>query len=208
MKKLLTIAMTVLTATVFGQTFQGKIVYQNSYSSKLPNVESEQFTAMMGSTQYYIIKGGDYKSSTNGTIFQWQLYINRDNKLYNKMSNSETIFWNEGEINPDEVLKVEVNKGVTEVLGYKCDEVVLTCKSGIQKYYFNSKIGVDVSFFTGHLFGNWYDYLKVAKALPLKMVVDNAQFTLTSIATEVEEMKLNDEEFQLPENAKTAKSPY
>jgi hypothetical protein len=208
MKKLLTVAMIVLTATVFGQDFQGKISYQNTYVSKIPNVTSEQFTAMMGATQSYIIKGGDYKSSANGTMFQWQLYINKDNKLYNKMSNSETILWNDGGTNPDEVLKVEVNKGVTEVLGYKCDEVVMTCKSGIQKYYFNSKLSVDASLFTGHLFGNWYDYLKVAKALPLKSVIDNAQFTLTSIATVVKETKLDDKEFQLPENAKTVKSPY
>lgn len=208
MKKLLTIAMAVLTATIFGQNFQGKIVYQNTFTSKLPNVTSEQFTSMMGSTQTYLIKDGNYKSSVNGTIFQWQLYINKDNKLYNKMSNSETILWNDGKTNPDEVLKVEVNKNVTEVLNYKCDEVVLTCKSGIQKYYFNSKLSVDISLFAGHLYGNWYDYLKVAKALPLKSVVDNAQFTLTSIATEVNEMKLDDKEFQLPENAKTAKSPY
>lgn len=208
MKKLLTIAMTVLTAAVFGQTFQGKITYQNSYISKLPNLTSEQFTTMMGSTQNYIIKGGDYKSSANGTMFQWQLYINKDNKLYNKMSNSETIFWNEGAKNSDEILKTEINKGVTEIIGYQCDEVILTCKSGIQKYYFNSKIGVDASLFTGHSFGNWYEYLKISKALPLKMIIDNAQFTVTSIATEVKETKLDDQEFQLPENAKTAKSPY
>lgn len=208
MKKLLTIVMTVLTATVFGQNFQGQIVYQNTYTSKLPNVTSEQFSTMMGSTQNYIIKDGDYKSSTNGTMFQWQLYINKDNKLYNKMSNSETVFWNDGATNPDGILKIEVNKGVTEVLGHKCDEIVLTCKSGIQKYYFNSKISVEPSIFTGHLFGNWYDYLKVAKALPLKMVIENAQFTMTSIATEVKEMKLDDKEFQLSENTKTAKSPY
>lgn len=208
MKKIFTIAMIVLTSAVFGQTFQGKIVYQNAYTSKLPNVTSEQFEVMMGTTQNYIIKGGDYKSNLNGKMFQWQLYINKDNKLYNKMSNSETIFWNDGATNPDEVLKVEVNKGVTEVLGYNCDEVVLTCKSGIQKYYFNSKIGADISFFTKHLFGNWYDYLKVAKALPLKIIIDNPQYTLTSIATEVKELKLDDKEFQLPENATTAKSPY
>lgn len=208
MKKLLAIAMTVLTATVFGQAFQGKIVYQNTYVSKLPNVTSEQFTSMMGSTQTYIIKDGDYKSTANGTMFQWQLYINNDNKLYTKMSTSEKILWNDGATNPDEVLKVEVNKGVTEVLGYKCDEVVLTCKSGTQKYYFSSQLGVDISLFTKHLYGNWYDFLKVSKALPLKSVVENAQFTLTSIATEVKEMKLDDKEFQLPANAKTAKSPY
>jgi hypothetical protein len=53
------------------------------------------------------------------------------------MSNSETVFWSDANIQGDEVLKVDVNKNVSEILGYKCDEVILTCKSGVQKYYFN-----------------------------------------------------------------------
>lgn len=208
MKKILTIVMAVLTATVFGQTFEGEIIYQNTYTSKLPNITDQQITSMMGSTQNYIIKGGNYKSSANGTMFLWQLYINKDNKLYNKMSNSEIILWNDGGANPDSVLSVEVNRGVTDILGYKCDEVILTCVSGIQKYYFNSRLGVDISLYSGHLYGNWYDYLKVAKALPLKSIIDNAQFTLTSVSTEIKEIKLDDRVFQLPDDAKTAKSPY
>lgn len=200
--------MTVISVTVFGQTFEGKITYQNSYTSKLPNVQDQQFNAMMGTTQEYIIKGGDYKSSSNGTLVQWQLYINKDNKLYNKMSNSETIFWNDGNTNPDSIISVEINKGVTEILGYKCDEVILTCKSGVQKYYFNQKISVDISLFKNHLYGNWYDFLKVSKSLPLKSIIETQQFTLVSEAKEVKEMKLDNKEFQLPENAKTAKSPY
>ena len=209
MKKFLLIALTILTAaTVSGQSFEGKITYQNTYKSKIPNVTDQQFTSMMGEIQVYIIKGGDYKSSANGTLFQWQLYLNKDNKLYNKMSNSETVFWNDGSLNTDTVLKVEINKQAVEILGYKCDEVILTCKSGVQKYYFNSKLKIDISLYSKHLYGNWYDYLKAAKALPLKSVIDTEQFTLTSIATEVKEMKIDGKEFQLPENAKIAKSPY
>jgi hypothetical protein len=208
MKHLLTILMTVISVPVFGQTFEGKITYQNSYTSKLPNVQDQQFNSMMGTTQEYIIKGGDYKSSSNGTLVQWQLYINKDNKLYNKMSNSETIFWNDGITNPDSIISVVINKGVTEILGYKCDEVILACKSGVQKYYFNQKIAVDVSLFKNHLYGNWYDFLKVSKSLPLKSVIETQQFTLVSVATDIKEIKLDDKEFRLPENAKTAKSPY
>lgn len=208
MKHLFTILMTVISVTVFGQTFEGKISYQNSYTSKLPNVQTQQFNSMMGTIQEYIIKGGDYKSSSNGTLVQWQLYINKDNKLYNKMSNSETIFWNDGNTNPDSIINVETNKGVIEILGYKCDEVILTCKSGVQKYYFNQKIAVDISLFKNHLYGNWYDFLKVSKSLPLKSIIDTQQFTMVSEAKEVKEMKLDNKVFQLPENAKTAKSPY
>lgn len=194
--------------TSFGQTFEGKIVYKNTYKSKMPNVTDNQFTTMMGSVQEYFIKNGDYKSVVNGTFFQWQLYVNNDNKLYSKMVNSETLLWNDGAINSDEIIRAEINKSVTEVLGYKCDELVLTCKSGIQKYYFNTKFSIDTKLFVHHKFGNWYDFLLKANSLPLKIDIDNIHFTLVSIATEIKEMKLEKSFFNLPIDIKTMKSPY
>jgi hypothetical protein len=199
---------TLFAITSFGQAFEGKIVYKNTYKSKMPNVTDEQFTTMMGSTQEYFIKNGDYKSVANGNFFQWQLYVNKDNKLYSKMANSETLLWSDGAINSDEILKAEVNKGVTEILGYKCDELILTCKSGIQKYYFNTKLLVDTKLFENHKFGNWYEFLSKSNSLPLKSIVDNEQFTLESLATDVKEIKLDKKVFELPADAKTMKSPY
>lgn len=209
MNKLLVFALiTFSTLTVFGQNFEGKITYSNTYKNKNPQMTDQQWLSMMGGTQEYYIKGGNYKSVTDGTLMQWQLYVNSENKLYSKMSNSETVFWNDGLINTDSIISVELNKNVIEILGYKCDELILTCKSGIQKYYFNSILKVDVSLFENHKFGNWYAFLKESNSLPLKMVIDNAQFTMENIATEVKEMKLNEKDFQLPDNTKTAKSPY
>jgi hypothetical protein len=209
MNKLLVFALiTFSTLTVFGQNIEGKITYSNTYKNKNPQMTDQQWLSMMGGTQEYYIKGGNYKSVTNGTLMQWQLYVNSENKLYSKMSNSETVFWNDGLTNPDSIISVKLNKNVIKILGYECDELILTCKSGIQKYYFNSTLKVDVSLFENHKFGNWYDFLKESNSLPLKMIIDNAQFTMENIATEVKEMKLNEKDFQLPENIKTAKSPY
>ena len=193
MNKLLVFALiTFSTVTVFGQNFEGKITYSNTYKNKNPQMTDQQWLSMMGGTQEYYIKGGNYKSVTNGTLMQWQLYVNSENKLYTKMSNSETVFWNDGLTNPDSIISIELNKNVIEILGYTCDELILTCKSGIQKYYFNATLKVEVSLFENHKFGNWYDFLKESNALPLKMIIDNAQFTMENIATEVKEMKLTD----------------
>lgn len=209
MTKLITlILITLFAITSFGQTFEGKIVYKNTYKSKMPNVTDEQFTTMMGSTQEYFIKNGDYKSVANGSFFQWQLYVNKDNKLYSKTADSEILLWQDVATNSDEILKAEVKKEVIEVLGYKCDELILTTKSGTEKYYFNTKLSVDTKRFVNHKFGNWYAFLSKANSLPLKSIVDNTQFTLESVATEVKEMKLDKTFFELPANSKLKKSPY
>lgn len=194
--------------TVFGQTFEGKIFYSSTYKSNNPQMSDQQLASMMGSSQEYLIKGGDYKSIANGTLVQWQLYRNSDNKLYTKMSNSETALWIDASIQGDEVLKAEVQKEVIEILGYKCDELILTCKSGIQKYYFNRNLSVNATLFTNHKFGNWFDYLSKSNSLPLKSVIETAHFTMESVATEVKAMKLDSDTFEIPEGLKSEKSPY
>lgn len=209
MKKLiLFIAAFIATFTVFGQYFEGKIVYKNSYISKNPKVKDDQWISMMGSNQEFFIKSDNYKSISNGTLIQWQLYISKENKIYNKLSNSLDVTWIDASVQGDEILNIEVNKDVIEILGYKCNEVILTCKSGVQKHYYNAKLVVDYKLFANHKFGNWYDFLLKSKSLPLKSIIETAQFTMISIATEVKPMVLDNTIFNLPAGIKTSKSTY
>jgi hypothetical protein len=207
-KTIISIIASLFAVVSFAQNFEGKIVYKNIYKSKAANISDDQFTAMMGSAQQYYIKDGDYKSIANGTFFQWQLYVNKENKLYTKMVSSESLLWNDGAANSDEVLKTEINKSVIEILGYKCDELILTCKSGTQKYYFNATLSVDKKIFANHKYGNWFAFLSNSNSLPLKLIVESKDFVLESIATEVLPLKLEKVFFELPANAKTIKSPF
>ena len=192
----------------FAQSFEGKITYENSFKSKIPNVTDQQLTEMMGPVIVYFMRGGEYKTQSNGTIVQWQLYSTADNKLYTKMSNNEAAIWNDATVNSDSVISSEVHPRAIEILGYSCDELVLTCKSGVQKYYYNSKFPLDPNLFQKHAYGNWYEYVKLSKAMPLKMVIDSPQFTLVSTASSVEPSKMDAKLFVLPEGTKTMKSPY
>lgn len=189
------------------QSFEGLIVYTNSYKSKTANVTDAQFTSMLGGTQDYYIKGGSYKSVVNGTFLQSQLYVNKENRLYTKVSNNEALLWNDGASNDAEIIKVESNKGVLTVLGYLCDELIFTTKTGTEKYYFNAAITIDPQLYANHKYGNWYDVVSRSKSLPLKTIVENDNFILESTATGIKVMKIEDAFFALPANAKIAKSP-
>ena len=198
----------LFSATSIAQNFEGKVNYQNTFKSKIPNVTDDMLTEMMGPSLEYTLKGGNYRTTSNGTYLLWQLYVQKDNKLYTKVANSNSIFWNDGAENKDEVLKAELTKNALEILGHKCDELVLTCKSGVQKYYFTSKFKLDPKLFENHKFGNFYDYVVKAKAVPLKITIDNVQFTMESVATSVDTQKIDDTLFELPEGAALEKSPY
>lgn len=195
-------------AASVAQSFEGIVKYQNTYKSKMPTLADEQFSAMMGTSMEYVIKGSDYKTITNGNYLLWQLYISKDNKIYNKIAGSPAILWNDVTINNDEVLKAETHKNAIEVLGYKCDELILTCKSGIQKYYYNPDLKLDAKLYENFKYQNWYEYLSRTNAVPLKMIIDNAQFYLESVATDVQKKSIDASLFTLPQDVKLEKSPF
>lgn len=202
------ILFTLISSYSLAQDFEGKVVFQNTYTSKISNFTSEQFTSMMGSVQEYLTKEGNYKSLSNGTLFQWQIYINKDNKLYTKMANSPAVLWNDGAVNANEVIKSEINKNAITTLGYSCDELILTTKTGVEKYYFSSKLKVNPKLFENHKYGNWSEVILKTNALPIKMIIDNPQFSMECTATTITPLKLDNKEFELPAGSKLEKSPY
>jgi hypothetical protein len=105
-------------------------------------------------------------------------------------------------------LKSEIKKNVIEILGHSCDELVLTCKSGVQRYYFSDKLKLDANLYKKHLFMNWGEVIYRTNAIPLKMIIDNAQFYLESTATGIEAKDLDGKLFELPPDAKIEKSPF
>jgi|SRR5450432_121079 len=191
-----------------GQNFEGEIIYHNTYISKIPNMTDEKFALLMGPTQDYFLKDAKYKSILDGTLLQWQIYVSAENKMYTKMSNNEAAIWTDAGINSDSVISMDLNKNAIDILGYRCDELIFNCKSGIQKYYFSSKLSIDPKKYVNLKYGNWYTFVSKSKAVPLKIEIDNAQFSMTSTAVEVKPMNLDNSIFQLPVGIKTEKSPY
>ncbi len=191
-----------------GQEFEGKIIYHSSFKSNLPNVTDQQLELMMGTRSEFFSKKGNYKTVTNGTLLLWQVFINKDNKIYSKMASSEALLWNDVTISTDEIIKAEINKNVVTILGYPCDELVLTRNNGVDKFYFNSALKVDPEHFVNHKLGSWNEFTRRSNALPLKMILTQQQFIFESTATEILPMKLDDNIFVLPAGAKTEKSPF
>jgi hypothetical protein len=207
-KNLITLLLIVICFTANAQFFEGAVTYRNAYKTKIASVTDDQFSAMMGTIQHYYIKGGDYKSEMNGTLMLWQLYINKDNKIYTKMANSPSAMFNEGSVNTDEVVSAVIKKDAETVLGYKCDELIITTKNSVQKYYYTSKFPVNGKLFTDHKFGNWDVYMQKANAVPLKIIMETPQFSMESLASEVKATKLEDSLFTLPAGMQVTKSPY
>ncbi len=191
-----------------GQNFEGKIVYSVVFKSKMPNATDEQLALMLGSRHEYFIKGGNYKTVTNGTFLLYQIFVQKDGKAYSKMANAEALLYNDVTVAIDELLKSEKNENVVTILGYPCHELILTSKNSQEKFYYNGSLKLDASQFANHKLGNWHEFTRQSNAVPLKIFISNLQFTMDATAVEILPQKLEDKLFELPAGVKTQKSPF
>ena len=209
MKKNLTILLFLLgLLKISAQSFEGEIIYQLNYKSKVPSISDEQFNEMMGTTQNYFFKEGNYKALMNGTGMEWQLYNNAENKLYNKLADSNMAYWIDASKEGNTIQEVLINKKALKILGYECDEVIFVCKNGNEKYYFNSELSIDISLFENHALGHWFDYLKISGALPMMAYIETPECIIKSTAVKIDPKKLNSDIFKIPEGVMTEKSPF
>lgn len=191
-----------------GQSFEGKITYSISYKSKLSELSDQKWTSMLGSKQDYYIKGGFYKSITNGSTLEWQLYNPKENIIYNKSKSPNGAIPIDASQQPDVITNTEIIKNAATILGYTCDELIITTTTSVEKYYFSSKLSIDPNSFQKHKYGNWYDFVLRSKAIPLKIIIDNRQFVMESTATSVSEMNLKNNFFDLPTGTVIQKNEY
>lgn len=202
---LFTLLIALSTLISYGQNFEGKITYKNDY--KNTKIGDELYTRIAGDTQQYFYKNGNYKSITNGTLSQWQLHLANGYKIYNQLNFPNKIFWTDVSKNDDSIISVTISKNKETILGYVCDEMIFETKKRTQKYYYNHQLSVNPKLFSNHKYFNWYDYVLRAKALPLKSIIETDDFILTSIAIEVQRIKLEDNLFALPENVELEEMP-
>jgi hypothetical protein len=202
------LVLTLLSKLAFGQSFEGEITYATIYKSKVASFTDAQWGSIVGTQNQYFIKGGNYKSILNGSVISSYLYRQEDNKLYTEFQDGNIMYWNDASENKDSVISFEIKKNAARILNYNCDELILHCKKGTEIYDYAPQLMVDAGLFINHKFGNWYDYIRLAKAIPLHMEIEQDQVIITSEATAVKAEKLSDDLFVLPADVKLVKSPY
>ena len=186
------------------QTFEGKIIYANSYKSKSPQFKDQQLNAMMGTKQEYYIKGGDYKSVFNGSFIKMQLYKSVENKSYTLTGKSDSLYSEDYGKNKDVPTKYQIEKSKVTIMGLRCDVLIVFTPTSKLYYYYNKKYGVNPDLFKRHAYGNWYNIITKTKALPLKTIYETGQFTIISTAINITQQKLNNSVFEISDKNKVA----
>ena len=202
-KVLTSVIFVLLSCTLFSQSFEGVITFQNTYNGKSKNVNGNQLNALMGTKQEYYIKYNNYASLLNGLFIKKQIYLGKENRGYTITGQSDTAYWEDYKINKDSMVSQQITLNKDTVLGIPCDLLVVQSKSSKTYYYFNSKnLTVDPSIFKNHNYGNWYSVISITKSIPLKTIFENEQFQMVSTAVKIEKLTVEDSIFDLPDKTK------
>ena len=194
MKTTFFILISIILTPCFGQQFEGKIIYQNSYKSK-SETSSEYLSQLFGSTHTYQIKDGNYKLESDGKLLQWQIYLMQEDKLFTKLAAGEKLGIKDLSKEFDVVKNVKVNRKSTEILNQTCDEFIVRCKNSTQKYYIDSSLNVSPEIFKTSTFNYRFSFLSKNQIFPLKMIIEDETSICESIEVEMKAEKIDESIF-------------
>ena len=196
----------MLSHIVYAQTFEGEIVYKNTYKSNIPGLSDEKLSSLIGAKQEYFIRGGHYKSLSDGTTITAQIYDQNTNRVYNKTLKSDTLYWFDASNNTDSVISYEIGKNKLKILEIECDVLIAKTKSETTTFFYSNKFRVDSAAFRNHKYGNWAFFVLKTGALPLKTIIENDQFRMESTAVEIKPLKLADGFFEISQSVPIKRS--
>ncbi|PQJ10350.1 hypothetical protein CJD36_010255 [Flavipsychrobacter stenotrophus] len=206
--KLLVLVLSLISFTGFAQNFEGKIVYKNTYNSRIPNVTAEQLATAAGATEEYYIKGNNYKIVLDGTYMKGVTYIGAENKAFTSLGISDSLYWQDYSTYTDTPIKYEIKKDAAYVMGLLCDVIIITTQKSKISCYYNTKYAVNPELYKHHIDGHWYYIISKTNALPLKTITENQMLTIINTAVSVTPEKLNNKLFDVKDRTKLAKARF
>ena len=220
MKQIITTILVLTTGILFGQSYEGTLVYKTDFQFKISEkmmkmgITEEMMKEKMkkeGSLTdsiKTIYKQGDYITYTNFSPQSWSVYKQLANKLYSFQDGEASDICTVTDVSIDMEFQMTGNKPiiqkldtVVEINGRRCEIVRVLWKSGTYDYYFDSNfLKVDAKLFENHIYDGWADFLKISNSLPIKIVksvkgLTTVSHTLIRHKEETIDLKL----FEIPE---------
>ncbi|MCL2131357.1 MAG: hypothetical protein FWH36_02695 [Lentimicrobiaceae bacterium] len=187
MKQILTAILVLTTGLVFGQSFEGTLVYKTDFEFQISEKMAE-----MGITEEIMVekmkkdgswtdsittsyKQGSYIKYSNCNPQSWSIYNPQTNKLYAFIEGENTCVVSDASVDLDYQMigkpTIEKLDTIVEINGMKCEIVRFSWKAGVYDYYYNNSfLKIDPTLFENHIYDGWADFLKISNSLPIKII--------------------------------------
>lgn len=190
MKQTIAILLCLTTGLLYGQSYEGTLVYKTDFQFQISEKMSK-----MGITEELLkekmkqegswtdsiktsYKQGDYITYTNFSPQSWSVYKQETNKLYSFQDGEASDICTVTDVSIDLEFQTTGNKPtvqklptIVEIGGRRCEVVRVQWENGTYDYYYDSSfLKIDARLFKNHIYEGWADFLKISNSLPVKIV--------------------------------------
>jgi hypothetical protein len=217
MKFILSSTLLFIASFAFAQSFEGTLTYAVDFElsqnlmqkgvAKQTMLKNMRTDGTWADTVRISYKKGDYYVHKNTTPKSWSIYKSKDNKIFGLKDGPDADICTVLDASVDLEKYTSGKKPTVEKLdtiikidGLKCNIVRVTWNSGTSDYYYQSTmLSIDPLLFANHVYDAWAEYLKISKALPLRIVKSTkGEMTVTMKLVGVKEQSVQDQLFAIP----------
>jgi len=216
MKKITITVLVLLSVNIlFGQSFEGTLTYsvELEVSEKMQKfgmtkevlIERMRNEGSWSDSILISYKDAKYFQQMGENKVAWSVYFPDSNKLFSfqkdvdicTVLNTGIDLEEEMSGNSPEAILLDTSILVT---GIKCEIVRVKWTSGYYDYYFNRGTNtINPEFYKNHKYDGWYEYLKISKSLPIRVVKSTkGMMTVTMSLVETKLQDVDDSLFVVP----------
>lgn len=204
---ILLFSITVIQSQTKSNEFTGKINFIHKVIPKEKNYDVNYDYSGIGKSSDYYFKNGNIKWLTYNSYFKMNLFIANENRDYFLTNTSDSIFTLKNNVRDFDVIDYKIIKSPEKVLGHKCNILELKLKPinadtpiTFRRYYFSNDFYINSNKLV-NCTSNAYDIIYgQMKSIPLKIEYEFANRTVIWEATEIKEMDLDSNFFELDKN--------
>ncbi len=182
------------------QSFEGVIRYQHAIESCSPRYPLGMLKSTVDTASTYYYRSGNYKWVNESALFAEDLYLAAENRNYFKVGGGD-VYYGEGSEQNEDILGYSMKENQERILGYRCDLLDLVTRSRkdhsivYRSIWYSPQIRIDSSAFSKLQYLSHDFIASKTHSIPLRIVMQNPEFSITWEAVSVEFQELNDSLF-------------
>lgn len=179
------------------KNFEGFIVYRTEVKSKSEIVSDRAMKNLlaMGNQSTVFIKEGNYKQIL-GPLTSY--YISKDQKVYNKFNNIDTLYYIDYSSDSSVVTKILKSNEKMSISGFDCKSLTIESNNASHKYFYAPSLYLDPEYDKYNALGNYNVYLKETSSVYLSYVLETKDYVVSTTGIKVKQTSVADSVFELP----------
>ena len=178
--------------------FEGKIEYRVEVQSRIGSISDQEIRNVLFEDIKSVnwIRQGNYRVHS-GKMDTW--YINKDQKVYFKFKDSDTLYFRDYADDTSTVISVEKTKMNKTIGEYDCSQINIETNEEKKQYYYAKELYNNPAYDKNNRIGRMDVYSGETSSIWLSAVSVTQMYILSYLATKVEPGIVADSLFKLPD---------